>query len=164
MEEKKGEGFKITESIIDFLIDIPLFDELHTAELKILAQHMNVIEVQRNDILFREGDKGSYMCFVVDGILDVLKQTAASKEVVISSLARGRSIGEMSVIDSFPRSATVRARTVTTLVVLTRERFDSLLKEQPPIGIKILKSIARLLSMNLRKTSSQLADVMLPIK
>ena len=53
---------------------------------------------------------------------------------------------------------TVRARTQATMVVLTREAFDSILKTHPQVGIKILKGIARLLSMNLRKTSSQLAD------
>ncbi len=163
MEGTKVRGSRVVDSIIDFLIDIPLFDELHSTELKIVARQMNLIEVKRNDVVFKEGDKGSYMCFVVDGILDVIKQTAARKEVVISSLARGRSIGEMSVIDNFPRSASVRARTKVTLVVLTREGFDAILQSHPQIGIKILKGIARLLSMNLRKTSSQLADFMLPI-
>ncbi len=164
MAESNIKESRIVDSIINFLIDIPLFDELQATELKIVARRMNLVEARRHDIIFKEGDKGNYMCFVVDGILDIVKQTASRKDVVISSLARGRSIGEMSVIDNFPRSATVRARTNATLLVLTREAFDELLRAQPPVGIKILKGLARLLSMNLRKTSSQLADFMLPIK
>jgi CRP-like cAMP-binding protein len=155
---------RITDSIIDFLIDIPLFDELKSNELKVVARQMNHIELQRNDFLFKEGDKGSYMCFVVEGILDVIKQTASHSEVTISSLTRGRSIGEMSVIDNFPRSASVKARTAASLLVLTQRAFDDLLEKQPQIGIKILKALGRLLSMNLRKTSSQLADFMLTAK
>jgi len=155
---------KLTETIIDFLIGIPLFDDLSAGELKTVAKHMNFIEVKKDDVIFNEGDKGSYMCFVVDGILDVIKQTESQGRVVISSLSRGRSIGEMSVIDSFPRSATVRARTQATMLVLTRDAFDLILTTHTQLGIKLLKSLARLLSMNLRKASSQLADFMMPMK
>lgn len=164
MQEPRKPDGRLLETIMDVLIDIPLFDEVSSAELKIVARHMNLIQVKAGDTLFNEGDKGSYMCFVVDGILDIIKETARGRDVVISSLARGRSIGEMSVIDNAPRSATVRARTVTNLVVLTRDAFEAILKTHPQIGIKILKGLARLLSMNLRKTSSQLADFMLPVK
>lgn len=155
---------RLTETIIDFLIGLPLFDDLTSGELKTVAKHMTFIEIKKNDVLFYEGDKGNYMCFVVDGMLEVVKQTEHQTEAVISTLARGRSIGEMSVIDNFPRSATVRAKTPATLLVLTREAFETLLTTHTHLGIKLLKSLARLLSMNLRKASSQLADFMIYAK
>lgn len=163
-EDKKIKESRIVEKLIDFLIGIPLFDDLTAGELRIVAKHMNFMELNKNDAIFNEGDKGNYMCFVVDGILDVVKQTETNRQVVISSLARGRSIGEMSVIDNFPRSATVRARTPSTLLLLTRDAFDLILKDHPQLGIKLLKALARLVSMNLRKASSQLADFMMPFK
>jgi len=155
---------KFVETIIDFLIGLPLFDDLSAGDLRTVARHMNFIEVEKGDTVFTEGDKGNYMCFVVDGMLDVIKQTETHRQVLISSLARGRSIGEMSVIDNFPRSATVKARTPSTLLVLTRDAFEQILSSHPQLGIKLLKSLARLVSMNLRKASSQLADLLLPIK
>ncbi len=81
----------------------------------------------------------------------------------LATLTKGRSIGEMAVIDDFPRSATVRARTKGTLVLLTRQGFEVILEQHPGIGVKILKGISRLLSQNLRKTSSRLVDYMLPL-
>lgn len=149
--------------VLDFLINIPLFDELKAEELKIITKHMNYIKVNPDQIVFRDGDKGDCVCFVVDGTLDVMKQSASGDSVVITTLSRGRSIGEMSVIDDFPRSATVKARTKATLLTLTRIGFEEVLEEHPTIGIKILKGISRLLSLSLRKTSSRLADYMLPI-
>ena len=154
---------KMIETIIDFLIDIPLFDELQPNELKIVSRQMNFIDIKKNEILFHEGDKGNYVCFVVEGILDVMKQASTGKEVVIANLSKGRSIGEMAIIDNFPRSATVRARSQASLVILTLKGFELILKESPQTGIKILRALARLLSMNLRKTSGRLADYMLPI-
>ncbi len=154
---------RITESILNFLIEIPLFDELKSNDLKVVARQMSFVELKPGSIVFNEGDKGDYVCFVVEGILDIVKTSAQGKNVVIASLPRGRSIGEMAIIDNFPRSATVCARTNTTLVILRRQGFDLILAGHPTIGIKILRGLARLLSMNLRKTSSRLADYMLPV-
>jgi len=154
---------KYTEAIIDALVYFPLFDGITGQDLKILAKHMNFFEIPEGEILFREGEKGDSICFVVDGELDIIKKSSQNENVVISTLSKGRSIGEMSVIDNFPRSASVRARAKTSYITLTREGFETVLKDKPQIGIQILKGMSRLLSQNLRKTSSRLADYMLPV-
>ena len=151
------------ETIIDFLMYIRMFDKFEPNELEIVARYMNYIEINKDEILFREGEKGNYVCFVVDGTLDVVKQSLTGKSVVITELSRGRSIGEMSVIGDFLRSATVKARTEAKLVILTQRNFELTLEEYPKIGIKILKGISRLLSLSLRDTSGRLADYMLPL-
>ena len=69
----------------------------------------------------------------------------------------------MAVIDEFPRSATVKARTKSTLLTLSRDNFNYIVEGHSSVDVKILKGIASLLSMNLRKTSSRLADYMLPL-
>ncbi len=154
---------RMTDAILDFLINIPLFDGLKAEDLKVVARQMGFIELEQNETLFNEGEKGTYVCFVVDGILDVIKQSFNGSEAIIASLSKGRSIGEMAIIDNFPRSATVRARTDATLIILRRMDFENILADHPQIGIKILIGIARMLSMSLRKTSSRLADYMLPM-
>ena len=158
--EQKG---KLRDIIINSLIYSPLFDGLKEDELKVVANHMKLFELGKDGILFKEGDKGDYVCFVLDGIMDIIKESSPGESAVIASLSKGRSIGEMAVIDNFPRSATVKARTKTSFLTLTQKSFDTILKEYPEIGIKILKGISRLLSLNLRKTSSRLADYMLPV-
>jgi CRP/FNR family cyclic AMP-dependent transcriptional regulator len=164
MRETKGiqEG-KLRDVIIDFLVNIPLFNGFDTDELRLAAKRMNFVEINKEETLFKEGSKGDYVCFVVDGSLDVIKEPVTGESVVITALSKGRSIGEMSIIDNFPRSATVKARTNATLVILTREGFELILEEYPKVGIKILKGVSRLLSLNLRKTSGRLADYMLPL-
>lgn len=162
-ETKVIQEGKMRDAIIDFLIELPLFDKLKTSELRVIVKRMNFIEIDKGEILFKEGDKGNYVCFIVDGTLGVMKESVTGESVVITALSKGRSIGEMSVIDDFPRSATVKARTEAKLVILTQEGLELILEEDPKIGVKILKRISRLLSLNLRKTSSRLADYMLPL-
>ncbi len=160
---KSATGVIMSQDSIDFLINIPIFDRLNAEELKIIAKYINLIEVSPGEIVFKEGDRGDYVCFVVDGTMDVLKKSETAESVVISTLPKGRSIGDMAVIDDYPRSATVKARTKATLAMLSQEKFNYILAEHSSIGVKILKGIARLLSLNLRKTSGRLADYMLPL-
>ena len=160
---QESSGGKISKAIINFLLKISIFDSLKEEEIELVIKHMKLVQLNAGDVVFEERDKGDYVCFIVDGALDVLKQSETGSFVAIATLLRGRSIGEMSVIDDFPRSASVRARTKAKLVILTREGFESILQEHPKIGIKILKGISRLLSQNLRKTSTRLVDYMLPL-
>ena len=154
----------MTQAIIDFLIlHIPIFSRLKGKELRSIEQCMKILEVLPGEIVFNEGEKGDYVCFVVEGCLDVLKKTKSGDSIVISTLSKGRSIGEIAIIDDLPRSATVKAKHKSTLLTLSRESFDYILTKHPDIGVKILKGLASLLCLNLRKTSSRLAEYMLPL-
>lgn len=165
MGETKREADRVmSQAIIEFLIlNIPILGTLKDKELMVIEKYLNFIELTPGEIVFEEGDPGDFVCFVVEGSLDVVKTSETGEDIVISTLSKGRSIGEMAVIDDLPRSATVKARTKATLLTLSRENFEYILSEHSNIGVKILKGIARLLSLNLRKTSSRLADYMLPL-
>ena len=163
MEEDKPFAGPMMDTIVDFLIQMPIFDSLTSEELEIVSEHMNTVEVNEDEVVFREGDRGDSVCFVFEGSLEVLKQTETGNSVVLTRLRRNSSIGEMAVIDEFARSATVKSITKSTLVTLTREAFERILEDHPSIGTNILKGLSRLLSLNLRKTSSRLADYMLPV-
>ena len=154
----------LSKAIAEFFLDIPIFSRMNEAEVRLVAKHMNLIELKPGETLFEESDRGNFMCFIAQGTLEVLKKTGGSgKDVVITTLRRGQSIGEMSVIENMPRSATVKARDTTKLFILSQAAFDHVLSKHYHIGNKLLKGIAILLSHHLRKTSSRLADQMLPI-
>lgn len=159
-EEKSARSISV---ILDSIAGIGLFENLSEEELKVVASHMHFLEVGEGELVCEEGDKGTYMCFVVDGELSVIKDAASGERAIITTLSRGDSLGEMAVIDHFPRSATVIATSPATLLTLSSAEFDLLLAKHTSIGITILKGIARLLSINLRKTSIALADTMMPL-
>lgn len=149
---------------MDIIINIPFFEMLKSDELVVVARHTNYFELETGETLFNEGDPGNSVCFVVEGALNVYKSASMpGKTVRIATISKNRSIGEMSVIDEYTRSATVKARQKSAIVSLTKNGFDALLDENPRIGSAILKKIAKMVSMNLRRTSSQLADHMLTI-
>ncbi len=153
----------VNTKLIDLIMDIPFFAMLDSNELAVVAKHMNYYEIAAGETLFKEGDAGDSVCFVIQGALDVYKESATpGKQVRIATVTRNRSIGEMAVIDEYTRSATVSASQPTSIVAMTKTGFDALLHENPKVGALILKKIAVLICSNLRRTSSQLADILNP--
>lgn len=146
------------EKTRDLILTLPLFDSFKTDEIDLLARHMNATEILRGEHLFTEGEKGDFMCFVVRGLLDVLKKTTTGDYRVIARLGKGNSIGEMSIIDKSPRSATVIARQPSVVIMLTKKDFDVLTGAYPLLGVGFMKTIMRLMSLNMRLTSIKLAD------
>ena len=152
------EETNIINEIIEMMGAIPLFDKVTGMQISIIAAHMEIRQIEKQSRLFSEGDNSDYMCFVVSGKMDVLKQSDSGKRVVVSTLSRGRSIGEMALLDTFPRSATVIATESSTLLTLSRVSFNDILHAHPRAGISFLKEIAKMLSLNLRRVSGRLAD------
>lgn len=151
------------KDLADFIINLPLFEFLERDELFEVAARMDFVNLNPGEVLFNEWDRADFVCFVESGDLDMTKKTGPDSSEVIATLRRGRSIGEMSIINNFPRSSTVIARSKVRLAVFPRSAFEIILEKKVDIGVNILKGLASLLSINLKKASSRLADNMLPM-
>ncbi len=151
------------QDLVAFIINLPLFEFLAADEMPAVAEKMFFLDLDPGEILFHEWDKADFVCFIESGELDVTKKTGPHSRHVNATLRRGRSIGEMSIINNFPRSSTVIAKTAVKLAVFPRQAFEDILENEAQIGIKILKGLASLLSINLKKVSSRVADNMLPM-
>jgi len=154
--------FKQPEATINEIIEmtgsIPLFDKIDSVQVGVIAAHMRIMHLDEKQRLFAEGEASDYICFIVSGTLEVFKQSQQGRMVAVSTLSRGRTIGEMALMDSYPRSATVIAQTPCTLLKITRESFDLILEKRPRAGIAFLQALSKSLSLHLRKTSGQFAD------
>jgi CRP-like cAMP-binding protein len=145
---------------LEYLIsEIPIFKELDTNDTQVLSQFLFPKDLALGGLVCKEGQHGSFLSFVAKGELEIVK-TLEGKEVIISTITEGDTLGEMALIDGLTRSATVRARKPSTILILRRDDFNKLLSSHPEVGIKILKGIARLLSLNLRKASAQITTYM----
>lgn len=145
---------------LEYLIsEMPIFKDLDSDDTKILSEYLFPKDLAIGGLVCKEGQHGSFLSFVAKGELEIVK-TLDGKEVTISTISEGDSLGEMALIDGLTRSATVRAHKPSTILVLRRDDFNNLLVKHPEVGIKILKGIARLLSLNLRKASAQITTFM----
>ncbi len=150
-------GSGITERA-ELLEDTSLSMEFTWAELMELSQYMGTMRYRKGATVFREGDREIFMCIVVKGGVNILKKDEHMRDIRVTQIGRGKMIGEMSMIDSCPRSATAVAVIDTTLVTLTSDSMKRLFKEKPAIGIKVLQKIAFSMSQRLRQTTGVLVD------
>ena len=90
--------------------------------------------------IIHEGTAGSFAYLIVSGSVEVSKQVGDEK-LVLSRLVKGNIFGEMSLVDDKPRSATIVALEDTEVRVITRERFETLLEQNPRGIIPLLKQV-----------------------
>lgn len=146
-----------------FLKNHNIFKDLIPQELDIVKKFLKMTEADMGQVIFKQGSSAESMCLVLSGELEVMKAAKDGSLVKIATIGDGQSVGEMALVDGLVRSATVRASMLTTVVVLKRSEFDEIMQQYPRIAAKLMKGIARHISINLRKTSDQLMSLMMPM-
>ncbi len=141
------------------LRDIGLFGALSEEVLEYLARALHPLRVSPGDAIFREGDTAREMYVVLDGEVEVLKNSRRGRATRIAILGPGDCFGEMSLIDVQPRSAMVRALGPTRLLRIATEDLDALYRHDLKAYALITLNIARNLSRRLRVTDGILADI-----
>lgn len=147
-----------TGRIATMLEKAQMFKDFDWAQIEALSSHIQVYRAAPGAVLFREGDRGDFMCILLDGRLEVHKEDNRRIDKTVTTIYPGRSLGEMTIVDGEPRSATAVAVVQSTLAVLTQENFMQIMRDKPALSAKLLFKIAQLLSQRLRLTSGILVD------
>lgn len=148
----------LLDEISDMLMDCDLFRDFPPPEINSIARYFSVSKIQQDDVIFEEGDIGMFMCIVNSGKVAVLKANQDGDKVALASLNKGRSFGEMAVLDGERRSATCVAETTCVLLTLSKESQDRMLSETPRTAAKVIRAVAVALSRRLRMADGKLVD------
>jgi CRP/FNR family transcriptional regulator, cyclic AMP receptor protein len=122
---------------IDVLKSIPLFAYLNKKQLEEIARHADEIEVEAGKVLAAEGDRGRELFVIVSGTATVTRHGEA-----LAQLGAGDCVGEMSLLDDEPRSATVVADGPMSLLVVGGREFEPLLLAVPKLSVRLLAAMA----------------------
>ncbi len=143
--------------IADLLDGLDFFNDFAYGELETLARHLKYVTAKEGEVIFEEGDPGTYMLVLVDGRISISKG-GESGHHLLSYEGKGRIVGEMALLDRERRSATCTAATDCQLLTLDHEGLERLATGQPLLAYRFMFSMARLLSRRLRRTSGVLAE------
>ncbi len=119
------------------LLTTPLFPQIPPRVLEKLINQMALVELDPNEILFREGDSGDELFVISEG--EVAVETAAAGE--LARLGPSAFFGEIALITDHPRSATIRAITRCELLAIDRELLRDALSENSEILTVILRFV-----------------------
>jgi CRP-like cAMP-binding protein len=135
----------------DTLRQVPLFKDLAPRELQLLAGTCREREFAANTALLRQGETGVGLYIITSGSVSITQHQDGGEEHEIARVGPGDVLGEMSLLDDLPRSATATAAEPTRALVLPVWDFRAALREAPEIGIKLLA----ILSQRLRRVEQR---------
>jgi len=139
----------------ELIRQIALFRGLDSADLRRLGEIATEETLGTGQEIFAEGTPGDSLFAVKYGTVRVLKQGREGKEEV-ARMSSGEHFGEMALIDSAPRSATVDTVERTELVRIRREDLENLLAQDDALGHRVYKAFARYLCLRLQQTTIDL--------
>ncbi len=128
---------------LEHLKRVPLFAKLGTHELERLGQLADEVEVGLDTVLAEQGAVGHEFFIVLDGRVMVLDGRRP-----VQTLGPGEFFGEIALIESVPRTATVRAEGIVRLLVVGHREFHALMDEFPSVRTAVLDAVAERLRRN----------------
>ncbi len=132
---------------IEFLRRLPLFAGLPEADLEQLYRQAETMTIHPGELLIEEGAPGDALFVLLDGQLQVTKH-AGAHDVKVDVRLPGAVIGEMSLIDNTPRSASVRGLTESHLLKVSKDTFERTLATSPAAALATLHTVVARLRQN----------------
>ena len=122
---------------LEHLRNVSLFTSCSTKDLQKIAKAGDEITMPAGSLIVDQGQTGREAFVVLEGLVTVRRN---SKKV--ATLGPGTIVGELSLLDHGPRTATVTCDTDCTLLLITQRHFSAVLDEVPALSHKLLASLA----------------------
>lgn len=156
--ELLGYGTSFQDQICSMLEQTQLFSNSKRQDIEVIANYTHAYRAPADTQILDEGGKDRLLWFLIKGQLDILKSTDKGTQKKLATIRPGKSIGEMSLIDEQPHSASVVTTRESTLLLITRDSFFRLASQHPRQGMHLTWRLAQQLSHRLRQTSGILIE------
>ena len=149
----------ISDEHKSLLFQASIFSGLSSDQISGVLDTANEAVFQAGDSIMTEGEEGGELYVIVGGSVQIEKKAGNDLTIKIAHAEKkGMMLGEMSLIDMKPRSASVIAITEVTLIALKREGLADLFDKDPKILATISLNIARALSARLRSSNDMFSE------
>lgn len=152
MSPKNLQLLSSVERII-LLREVPLFATLEINDLKQLAELAREQVIQKDDFVVKQGERGNQLYIIASGEVEIWLNTGKKEEQVALGTT-GDFFGEMAVLETAPRSASIRARTPVRALVIDGDAFKAILRDRPEVALTVLRG----LSQRIRRANELLSD------
>ncbi|HET9224301.1 MAG TPA: cyclic nucleotide-binding domain-containing protein, partial [Roseiflexaceae bacterium] len=139
---------------------------LSAAECQILEPFLEKVTFPEGRCLFHAGAVGD-SCYLIDtGTVRIELPddggTPCKDDIVLGFLGAGSILGEMSVLDQLPRSASAFAHTSVSARRISLERLTMLTRSSPEVALRLIAALGRSTSLKTRASNDRLADLLVP--
>lgn len=130
-------------SAIELLRHVDLFQHLTEQQLEDLAAQTRELSFRKHAVLMTEGDAGESMYVIKTGSVKVYVSDDEGRELVLYQQGKGAAIGDISLLDDEPRSASVSTLEPTTALMIGKQAFLQCLRASPEMAINIIRSLTQ---------------------
>jgi CRP-like cAMP-binding protein len=132
-----------------------IFQNIDPEAAQAFAEQMDIVTLRRGSVLFNEGEAGDSLYIVLNGKLKVGRRAPDGRQNLLAIVGMSDIVGELSLFDAGPRTATATAVTDARLARLRKTSLHSWLHNRPEIAEQLMRVVAR----RLRRTNEALADL-----
>jgi len=125
----------------ELLKGIEIFELLHEDDRRELANVVDVVQVSSGETLFQAGEPGESLFIVRSGAIELYIKDTAGQKIVLMVAEERDLFGELSLLDSGPRTATAMALTDSELLVLDRDDLLLLFQKRPDAALHMLAAM-----------------------
>lgn len=140
------------------LAEVPFFQALDDQEREELSQQLDLVELPAGQAVFNYGDPGDSLYVIRSGAVEVFFKDDTGTRIVLETAERGDVFGELSLLDSGPRTASVVVTSDMEAMRLDRHGLELFLRKRPAAALDMLTAMARRLRVTaekLRHTASR---------
>ena len=141
-------------SNLELIRRVPLFSMLTAEQAQSVASAVVKRRYKRNEPIVMQGEKSNALSIILTGRARVITADTRGREVILATMHPGDYVGEMSLIDDEPHSATVSAEIQTDVLVLGRLEFARCLPENSSMAYAVMKVLVQRLRHADRKIES----------
>ena len=154
--------------IITFLKQSDIFYQFTQTQLELVANLCSEKNFTAGETIFEENNGSKELYLIALGEVNILvnpgivSTKGKSEKVIIATLRRGQSFGEIALVDEGLRSATAEAKSKDTrLLVIPRDKLIMLCETYPQLGYRLMYNLAADLAMKLRNTDLRIREKVL---
>jgi CRP-like cAMP-binding protein len=156
---------KDSTSIPAILKQAEIFEHLTPEQLELIASISTLITCNAGDMVIEQGTASDELYVIADGEVDIFMdpsltgESSISEQIIITTLRRGQSFGEMALVDQEIRSASARCgQQDTRLVVIPRIKLMELCQAHPALGYRLMHNLAADLATKIRTADTQMRE------
>ena len=121
-----------------------LLRALSPDQLGALLQKASRRDLERGEVIISQGDEhGDFAVYLLSGGLKISIVSASGREIILNYCAPGELVGEIAMLDSGPRTATVTAEVPSTVLLLPTQAFLDTVVANPDTVVRVMRELAR---------------------
>jgi len=136
----------------------PLFEGFKGNELKELADYLDYKIFPEGEVLFEDGDPGNNVFFILKGRVGLYKVDPFGHELKFAVSPEGTPLGELAFFSSKIHSSRAVTEKETHVLILTRENYEKMKREDKELAIKFLEEMLKVMAARLRDMRQKFVD------